>query len=116
MPASLKCGDVDGLTALKTLPDSPSTPELNLKMAEGEPFALIDKFKAEGRFAGATEKITIDGLRVEYPDGFGLARPSNTTPVVVLRFEADNATALARIQETFRQAIIEVWPGVELPF
>jgi len=101
---------------LTALPDSPSTPELNLKMAEGEPFALIDKLKAEGRFTGATEKITIDGLRVEYPDGFGLARPSNTTPVVVLRFEADNATALARIQETFRQAIIGVWPGVELPF
>ena len=101
---------------LKALPDSPLTPELNLKMAEGEPFALIDKLKAEGRFTGATEKITIDGLRVEYPDGFGLARPSNTTPVVVLRFEADNAAALARIQDDFRQAIIGVWPGVELPF
>ncbi len=101
---------------LKTLPDSPSTPELNLKMAEGEPFALIDKLKAEGRFTGATERITIDGLRVEYPDGFGLARPSNTTPVVVLRFEADNAAALARIQDDFRAAISAVWPGVELPF
>ena len=85
-------------------------------MAEGEPFALIDKLKAEGRFDGATEKITIDGLRVEYPDGFGLARPSNTTPVVVLRFEADNAAALARIQDDFRAAICAVWPGVELPF
>ena len=101
---------------LKTLPASPSTPELNLKMAEGEPFALIDKLKAEGRFTGATERITIDGLRVEYPDGFGLARPSNTTPVVVLRFEADNAAALARIQDDFRAAISAVWPGVELPF
>ncbi len=101
---------------LKTLPDSPSTPELNLKMAEGEPFALIDKLKAEGQFAGATERITIDGLRVEYPDGFGLARPSNTTPVVVLRFEADNAAALARIQDDFRQAIGAVWPGIEVPF
>ena len=116
MPASLKCGDVDGLTALKTLPDSPSTPELNLKMAEGEPFALIDKLKAEGRFTGATERITIDGLRVEYPDGFGLARASNTTPVVVLRFEADNAAALARIQDDFRRAITAVWPGVDVPF
>jgi phosphomannomutase/phosphoglucomutase len=85
-------------------------------MAEGEPFALIDKLKAEGQFAGATERITIDGLRVEYPDGFGLARPSNTTPVVVLRFEADNAAALARIQDDFRQAISAVGPGVALPF
>ncbi len=101
---------------LKTLPNSPSTPELNLKMADGEPFALIGKLKAAGRFAGATERITIDGLRVEYPDGFGLARPSNTTPVVVLRFEADNAAALARIQDDFRAAISAVWPGVELPF
>jgi phosphomannomutase/phosphoglucomutase len=101
---------------LKALPNSPSTPELNLKMAEGEPFTLIERLKAEGRFTDATERITIDGLRIEYPDGFGLARPSNTTPVVVLRFEADNAAALARIQDDFRQAITGVWPGVKLPF
>ena len=101
---------------LKALPNSPSTPELNIKMAEGEPFALIDKLKAEGKFAGAEEIITIDGVRVEFADGFGLARPSNTTPVVVLRFEADNAAALERIQAGFRQAITAVWPGIELPF
>jgi phosphomannomutase / phosphoglucomutase len=101
---------------LKALPNSPSTPELNIKMAEGEPFMLIDKLKAEGRFAGATERITIDGLRVEYADGFGLARPSNTTPVVVLRFEADNAAALERIQAGFRLALNAVWPGIQLPF
>ena len=101
---------------LKALPDSPSTPELNLKMAEGEPFALIDKLKSEGRFDGATERITIDGLRIEYADGFGLARPSNTTPVVVLRFEADTPEALARIQQDFRAAILAVWPTAELPF
>jgi phosphomannomutase/phosphoglucomutase len=101
---------------LKALPNSPSTPELNIKMAEGEPFTLIDKLKAEGRFAGAEEIITIDGVRVEYADGFGLARPSNTTPVVVLRFEADNDAALERIQAGFRQAITGVWPGLELPF
>lgn len=101
---------------LKALPDSPSTPELNIKMAEGEPFALIAKLKAEGKFPGASEVITIDGVRVEYADGFGLARPSNTTPVVVLRFEADNAAALARIQGAFREALNEVWPGISLPF
>jgi len=60
--------------------------------------------------------ITIDGVRVEYPDGFGLARPSNTTPVVVLRFEADTPAALARIQEDFRRAILAVWPGAVLPY
>ena len=106
----------DANPVLKGLPNSPSTPELNIKMAEGEPFALIDKLKAEARFEGATEVITIDGVRVEYADGFGLARPSNTTPVVVLRFEADNAEALARIQAGFRQALSAVWPGLELPF
>ena len=101
---------------LKALPNSPSTPELNIKMAEGEPFTLIDKLKAEGKFAGAEEIITIDGVRVEFADGFGLARPSNTTPVVVLRFEADNDAALERIQAGFRQAITAVWPGIKLPF
>ena len=106
----------NGNPVLKALPNSPSTPELNIKMAEGEPFALIDKLKAAGKFEGASEIITIDGVRVEYPDGFGLARPSNTTPVVVLRFEADTPAALERIQAGFRRAITAVWPGVQLPF
>lgn len=106
----------DANPVLKNLPNAPSTPELNIKMAEGEPFTLIAKLKAEGKFAGAEEIITIDGVRVEYADGFGLARPSNTTPVVVLRFEADNAAALERIQNGFRQALNSVWPGIQLPF
>ncbi len=107
---------VDANAELKKLPNSPSTPELNIKMAEGEPFTLIDKLKAEGQFPGSLETITIDGVRVEYPDGFGLARPSNTTPVVVLRFEADDAAALARIQGAFRTALTALWPGIQLPF
>jgi phosphomannomutase/phosphoglucomutase len=60
--------------------------------------------------------ITIDGLRVEYSDGFGLARPSNTTPVIVLRFEAENEAALHRIQDDFRRALLRVKPGAALPF
>ncbi len=67
-------------------------------------------------FPGATDVIRIDGLRVEYPDGFGLARASNTTPVIVLRFEADNAAALARIQDEFRQVLARAKPGAALPF
>ena len=106
----------DANPLLKGLPDAVSTPELNIKMNEGEPFALVDKLKAEARFEGAESILTIDGVRVEYADGFGLARPSNTTPVVVLRFEADNAVALERIQAGFRQAISAVWPGIQLPF
>jgi phosphomannomutase/phosphoglucomutase len=101
---------------LEALPDSMTTPELQLPTAEGENFTLVETLKRQARFEGASELITIDGIRVEYPDGFGLARPSNTTPVVVLRFEADNAPAMARIQAAFRAAILAVKPGAELPF
>lgn len=106
----------DANPVLKNLPDAISTPELNIKMNEGEPFALVDKLKAEAKFEGAASILTIDGVRVEYADGFGLARPSNTTPVVVLRFEADTQAAIERIQADFRRAIEGVWPGVKLPF
>ena len=106
----------DANAVLKALPNSTATPELNIKMQEGEPFALLDKLKAQAQFPAAREIITIDGLRVEYPDGFGLARPSNTTPVVVLRFEADSESALARIQADFRAALNAAWPGLSLPF
>ncbi len=106
----------DANPVLKALPKAVSTPELNIKMAEGEPFVLVDKLKASAGFAGEVERITLDGLRIEYADGFGLARPSNTTPVVVLRFEADDEAALARIQADFRQALLAAWPGLALPF
>ncbi|KAA3649548.1 MAG: phosphomannomutase/phosphoglucomutase [Proteobacteria bacterium] len=106
----------DANAALTALPDATSTPELNLKMAEGEPFELVRRLRERAAFDGADEVITIDGVRVEYPDGFGLARPSNTTPVVVLRFEADSSAAIERIQAAFRSAIHTVWPGLTLPF
>ncbi|HLX01335.1 MAG TPA: phosphomannomutase/phosphoglucomutase, partial [Trinickia sp.] len=80
----------DPSKVLNDLPNSLSTPELQLKLEEGENFALIARLQKEARFTGADEVVKIDGLRVEYPDGFGLARSSNTTPVVVMRFEADN--------------------------
>ena len=106
----------DMSAVLENLPDAVNTPELQLKTAEGENYALIDRLKQTARFEGANELITIDGLRVEYPDGFGLARPSNTTPVIVLRFEADNEAALARIQEDFRRALLALKPDAKLPF
>ncbi len=105
----------DANAVLKALPDAICTPELNIKMAEGEPVQLVEKLKA-ATFAGEVERITIDGLRVEFADGFGLARSSNTTPVVVLRFEADSAEAIARIQGQFRKALEAAWPGIALPF
>jgi len=106
--------DVSGVLA--SLPDAPSTPELQWKLAEGEPHALIAKLQAAKPFSGAARTITIDGVRAEYADGFGLARASNTTPVIVLRFEADTKAALARIQDEFRAALEPLKPGAPLPF
>ena len=102
--------------ALDALPDALSTPELNIACAEGEPHALIEKLLATAQFPGATEIVRVDGLRVEYADGFGLARASNTTPVIVLRFEADSEAALARIQAEFRRVLRAAKPEVVLPF
>jgi phosphomannomutase/phosphoglucomutase len=98
------------------LPDSVNTPELQVKLKEGENYALVEKLQKSARFPDAREVVTIDGLRVEYKDGFGLARSSNTTPVLVLRFEADNDAALKRIQEDFRRALLEARPDAQLPF
>lgn len=108
--------DADASAVLNALPDSLSTPELHLKTAESENFELVERLRSQPRFEGAREVITIDGVRVEYPDGFGLARASNTTPVVVLRFEADNPQAMERIKADFRRAILEIKPTARLPF
>mgnify|MGYP006382573823 FL=1 len=101
---------------LNNLPDSVSTPEQHIHMQEGEPHALIAQLQKTAKFAGAKEIITIDGLRVEYADGFGLMRPSNTTPVIVLRFEANDEAALQRIQAQFKEVIWDAAPHVALPF
>lgn len=106
----------DPSAVLEALPQDVSTPELKIEMQEGEPHALIATLQKDGRFPTATELITIDGVRAEYPDGFGLARPSNTTPVVVLRFEAETQEALDRIKGEFRQALLTLKPGLTLPF
>ncbi len=106
----------DPSAALHALPDAISTPELQIKLNEGENYSLIAGMQKTARFEGAQEVNTIDGLRVEYADGFGLARSSNTTPVIVLRFEADNAAALKRIQEDFRRVILAAKPDAQLPY
>jgi phosphomannomutase/phosphoglucomutase len=108
---------VDNLSqTLADLPNAVSTPELQIPMLEGENVALVEALRKQGGFTNAKEVIVIDGVRVEYADGFALARPSNTTPVVVLRFEADNQAALDRIQADFRKAILAVRPDANLPF
>jgi phosphomannomutase/phosphoglucomutase len=106
----------DAAAPLTALPDSLSTPELHVACGAESPHALIARLAESAEFPGAAEVIRIDGLRVEYADGFGLARASNTTPVIVLRFEADSETALRRIQAEFRRVFAASAPGVALPY
>ncbi|QOL51397.1 phosphomannomutase/phosphoglucomutase [Massilia litorea] len=106
----------DPSALLNALPMAISTPELHLHLDEGENVALIDKLRTDATFPTSEKINDIDGLRVEYPDGFGLARSSNTTPVVVLRFEGENPEALARIQDEFRSVILAAKPDAKLPF
>ena len=106
----------DPSAVLNALPNAVSTPELQIKLKEGENYELIEQLQKTAKFDNPREVITIDGLRVEYADGFGLARSSNTTPVIVLRFEADNEAALARIQADFRRVISAAKPDVNLPY
>ena len=101
---------------LDALPDSVTTPELKLELNEGEHFALIKTLQRDARFPDAVQVIDIDGLRVEDQDGFGLARASNTTPVVVLRFEGETEAALKRIQADFRRVLLAAKPDAQLPF
>jgi phosphomannomutase/phosphoglucomutase len=106
----------DCSSTLNSIPNSVNTPELQIKLKEGENYVLISKLQKNARFDDSERVVTVDGLRVEYKDGFGLARSSNTTPVVVLRFEADNEIALKRIQDDFRKVILQTKPDANLPF
>jgi phosphomannomutase/phosphoglucomutase len=108
-----RAADASGV--LEALPDSLSTPELHVDCAEGENHALVAELQAHAQFEGATDIVTIDGLRVHYPDGFGLVRASNTTPVLVLRFEADNPAALERIRADFKRVLLAFKPDARLP-
>ena len=106
----------DPSATLNNLPDAVSTPELHIKLKEGENHALIARLGKEAKFTDAKDIITIDGLRVEYADGFGLMRASNTTPVIVLRFEADDEAGLKRIQDDFRRVLLAANTELQLPF
>ncbi|WP_239309084.1 phosphomannomutase/phosphoglucomutase [Rhodanobacter sp. FDAARGOS 1247] len=111
-------GDLQGRSPAEvfaTLPKSVSTPELKVELAEGEHYRFMDKLRQQATFEDAT-LITIDGVRADWPDGWGLVRASNTTPALVLRFEADNAAALTRIEQVFRKQLLAVDPRLKLPF
>ena len=100
---------------LNALPNGVSTPEIKVDAPGGNPHAFVERFQAEATFEGA-RLSTIDGLRVDYPDGWGLVRASNTTPILVMRFDADSHEALARIQAAFREQILALQPDLALPF
>jgi phosphomannomutase/phosphoglucomutase len=97
------------------LPDSMNTPELQVPMAEGQPSVFMKKLLNGARFENA-RVATVDGLRVEYDDGWGLVRASNTMPCLVLRFEADDELAMSRIQDEIRRVVLQVDPDLSLPF
>ena len=111
-------GDMEERTpdeVFATLPKGVSTPELKIPMREGEHYRFMESFRARAKFEGA-RLTTIDGIRADWPDGWGLVRASNTTPVLVLRFDADNAPALHRIQEDFRRQLLALDSSLPLPF
>ena len=97
------------------LPDSFNTPELQIDFAEGEHYKFMNKFIAQAKFDNA-ETLTIDGIRVNYAEGWGLVRPSNTTPCLVLRFEANDEDNLIKIQNLFREQLLAVDNTLSLPF
>ncbi len=105
----------DAQTLFDELPKGVSTPELKINLAEGEQYSFIDEFVSRAKFEGA-RIATIDGLRADWPDGWGLVRASNTTPCLVLRFDARDAASLARIQAVFREQIRAINPNLTLPF
>ena len=101
---------------LKALPKGFSTPELNIKLKEGEQHKLINELQETALFPDATDVIKIDGLRVEYREGFGLMRASNTTPAIVLRFEADTEKKLKEIQDEFKSILTKHISSEKIPF
>lgn len=107
-----------GLSAgelFEELPKGVSTPELKVQMAEGAHYVFIERFQQKAKFDGA-RIANIDGIRADWDDGWGLVRASNTTPILVLRFDARDSAALQRIQDVFRQQLLALDPTLKLPF
>ncbi|VAW76671.1 Phosphoglucomutase @ Phosphomannomutase [hydrothermal vent metagenome] len=107
--------DETSAEVFSALPDTVNTPEINILMQEGETGPLMDTLIDQAEF-GQADIITLDGIRVEFADGWGLIRASNTTPSLVLRFEADDEQSLTRIQNLFRKNLAVVAPNLKLPF
>ena len=111
----LAAQDLDADAFFSQYPQDLSTPEINIEVTDENKFDLVQRLAQEGDF-GAGQKTTLDGIRVDYEDGWGLCRASNTTPVLVLRFEGKTPEALARISDTFRTALTKIDASLELTF
>ncbi len=111
----LTASDATPTELFAALPEAHSTPELQVKMDEGEHHAFIKRFVAEVSFEDG-KMNTIDGMRVDFGDGWGLVRASNTTPCLVIRFEADSQDSLKRIQGRFKEAMLNISSDLKLPF
>lgn len=98
------------------IPNSVNTPEMKIDVADDEKFGLMQQLIDSAIFSSAKEIMTVDGLRVNFAEGWGLVRPSNTSPCLVLRFEANDQKILSQIQEIFREWILSVRPGLVLPY
>jgi phosphomannomutase/phosphoglucomutase len=96
-------------------PDSINTPEITIELAEGESVALMEQLFAIANFNDGNI-INIDGMRVDFANGWGLVRASNTIPALVLRFEADDTETLKQIQSQFKELLHKVKPGLTIPF
>jgi phosphomannomutase/phosphoglucomutase len=107
--------DIGSAALFAKIPDSVSTPELNVAIPEQEKYAFIDDLIAHAHFSGA-KIITIDGLRIEFPHAWGLVRASNTTPMLTLRFEADDEQALTEIKKIFREFLLQQKPTLVIDF
>jgi phosphomannomutase len=99
---------------LNALPTSFSTPELNVPCNEGEPHTVVQELLKVVNFAAPAVVSSIDGVRVDWPDGFGLIRASNTTPVLVLRFEGHTEAALKRIEADMLALLRSVKPDASV--
>jgi phosphomannomutase / phosphoglucomutase len=98
------------------LPNGVNTPELKLAICEEEKFSFMEQFVAVNRFPEAEQVHTLDGVRAEFKDGWGLVRASNTSPYLILRFEAETQEALTRIQRRFAEVLLALKPDFSLPF
>lgn len=113
----LVAADDRGCSALfDDLPDMVNTPELHVQMEEGEHYALMERLLERVHYFAGSEVTTLDGVRVDYQDGWGLVRASNTTPTLVLRFEAESEAALQRIQNEFKMLLQQLEPNLPIPF